>query len=141
MIEQIKELLGLATKIEKTVDQDLAIARKEITDTKAALATATQHLATETATLVQVRADLATATQTIGSLQAQVVAAETAAAAAAAVAETRVPILAASIVAAQGVPALPIKPDTQPATAAGKAPESKLKGRARLVAAIETELA
>jgi hypothetical protein len=138
MIEQVLETLGLTKKIATTIETDLVSARATV--------------ATQEPELVTLRADLATAKQTIGTLQGQVAAhqtqhtadlelAKTAAATAAAAAETRVPILAASIVAAQGVPApLPIKPDTQPANAAGKTPESKLKGRARLVAAIEAEL-
>jgi len=70
MIEDIKQLLGISTKIQATIDTDLVAARKQVTDLTAALET-------ERAAAVQAKADLATASQTIGSLQAKIVELET----------------------------------------------------------------
>jgi len=143
MIEDIKQLLGISTKIQATIDTDLVAARKQVTDLTAALET-------ERAAAVQAKADLATASQTIGSLQAKIVELENAAIAATATAaaaataliastDTTVAIRAATITASQGVPPLAIKPVAEQ-PAAGKQIDPKLTGRDRLIAHTAAQL-
>ena len=143
MIEDIKQLLGISTKIQTAIDTDLVAARKQVTDLTAALET-------ERAAGAQAKADLATASQTIGSLQAKIVElqaeraasillAEKAATDLAASTDTKVAIRAATITASQGVPPLAIKPVAEQ-PAAGKQIDPKLTGRDRLIAHTAAQL-
>jgi hypothetical protein len=146
MIQDIKDLTSHVGKISATIDQALASSQKQVTDLTVALETDRQayalaraDLATAKALVASQGAEIATLKATIETQASDAAALAAATAASAAKVDSTVSVRAAAITATQGVPPLAIKPDAAPA-GNGQAP-SKLKGREKLSAAIETQLA
>jgi len=146
MIEDIKALTGNVGKIAATIDQALASSQKQVTDLTVALETDRQayalaraDLATAKALVASQGAEIATLKATVETQASDAAALAAATIASAAKVDSTVAVRAAAITATQGVPPLAIKPDAAPAGNGQAA--SKLKGREKLSAAIETQLA
>jgi hypothetical protein len=146
MIQDIKDLTANVGKISATIDQALASSQKQVSDLTVALETDRQAYALARADLATAKAlvasqgvEISTLKATIATQASDAAALASATAASAAKVDSTVSVRAAAITATQGVPPLAIKPDAAPTDAAQAA--SKLKGREKLSAAIETQLA